>query len=279
MAKPSKSQAAIQKLLAERVEVERWLERLSLAGDKTPEGVRDKIKSDYQKRLVEIVKELTAFGDELAEALKRHQATREGLVRQEQEAAEKMAEAEVRHAVGEYDESKWRQLNAEHLSTLVKIREELKNAEEEITRLEETVAGLKASPATAAPSDAAPEPAAPPSGQAKAAPVDELAFLKSVTEDEQHGPSPTRASGTQRVPEHIAAKPAPPPPPPPPPPEPPPKPKVDVGAGGVAPIDSSGPGKRLTGKLEKSLKCKECGTMNMPTEWYCEKCGAEITQV
>jgi chromosome segregation ATPase len=26
----------------------------------------------------------------------------------------------------------------------------------------------------------------------------------------------------------------------------------------------------------KSLKCAECGGMNYPTEWYCERCGAEL---
>jgi hypothetical protein len=26
----------------------------------------------------------------------------------------------------------------------------------------------------------------------------------------------------------------------------------------------------------RSLKCQECGCMNYPTEWYCEKCGGEL---
>ena len=26
----------------------------------------------------------------------------------------------------------------------------------------------------------------------------------------------------------------------------------------------------------KPLKCQECGTMNYPTEWYCERCGGEL---
>lgn len=26
----------------------------------------------------------------------------------------------------------------------------------------------------------------------------------------------------------------------------------------------------------RSLKCQECGCMNFPTEWYCEKCGGEL---
>jgi len=27
----------------------------------------------------------------------------------------------------------------------------------------------------------------------------------------------------------------------------------------------------------KTLRCAECGTANLPTEWYCEKCGAELS--
>jgi uncharacterized OB-fold protein len=27
---------------------------------------------------------------------------------------------------------------------------------------------------------------------------------------------------------------------------------------------------------ERTLTCGECGAKNLPTEWYCEKCGAEL---
>ena len=30
---------------------------------------------------------------------------------------------------------------------------------------------------------------------------------------------------------------------------------------------------------KKTLKCKECGTLNNPSEWYCERCGAELTNI
>jgi hypothetical protein len=35
---------------------------------------------------------------------------------------------------------------------------------------------------------------------------------------------------------------------------------------------------RATGATEqtKTLKCNDCGAMNYPTEWYCERCGAEL---
>jgi uncharacterized OB-fold protein len=29
----------------------------------------------------------------------------------------------------------------------------------------------------------------------------------------------------------------------------------------------------------KTLKCRQCGTMNLPTEWYCESCGFELAAV
>ena len=29
-------------------------------------------------------------------------------------------------------------------------------------------------------------------------------------------------------------------------------------------------------EVVKSLKCSECGTLNYPTEWYCERCGGEL---
>jgi hypothetical protein len=36
------------------------------------------------------------------------------------------------------------------------------------------------------------------------------------------------------------------------------------------------PGGRATPQSAKTLKCSECGTLNYPTEWYCEKCGGEL---
>jgi hypothetical protein len=34
--------------------------------------------------------------------------------------------------------------------------------------------------------------------------------------------------------------------------------------------------KGLPTEQVKTLKCQECGTMNYPTEWYCERCGGEL---
>ena len=34
--------------------------------------------------------------------------------------------------------------------------------------------------------------------------------------------------------------------------------------------------KDVPAEQAKTLKCQECGTMNYPTEWYCERCGGEL---
>jgi hypothetical protein len=37
--------------------------------------------------------------------------------------------------------------------------------------------------------------------------------------------------------------------------------------------------KDKTTEVAKTLKCAECGAMNYPTEWYCERCGAELASL
>ena len=37
--------------------------------------------------------------------------------------------------------------------------------------------------------------------------------------------------------------------------------------------------KDKSSEAAKTLKCGECGAMNYPTEWYCERCGAELASL
>ncbi len=154
-------------------------------------------------------------------------------------------------------------------------------------------------PEPAAPPARAPEPTA--DGRGSAPPprqsFDELAFLQSVTgqKEEAHRRN------------DMAAAPAPPPAPPPArrapsgniaavPTRPhdeatesPTAPPLGATADQVSPrvSDEIQPTSRDTGPMSsilrdvpqehvKTLKCAECGAMNYPTEWYCERCGAEL---
>ncbi|MDQ8167478.1 MAG: hypothetical protein P3C09_06910 [Gemmatimonadota bacterium] len=76
---------------------------------------------------------------------------------------------------------------------------------------------------------------------------DDLAFLRSVTE-----PTPTSAPGAP-----FTATPAVP----------------FTQAPAVTPALPTG---AVPHDPVKTLRCTECGTMNLPTEWYCERCGGEL---
>lgn len=101
--------------------------------------------------------------------------------------------------------------------------------------------------------------------------LDELAFLKSVTGNEAPAPAapqpsapkPSRASGGFTKPPEAA-----------PPMTTAPAPIVEPPAAKAPAVADSKD--RSSGSGQKTLKCGECGTLNRPTEWYCERCGAEL---
>ncbi len=273
------SEATIEALLEQRSQYEEWILRLDTSGDKASPAVRQRVRGDYEARLESVMEQLRGRSAAIAEELERQHASQAELDRERRNAEEALAEAEVRHTVGEYTEDEWRRLSEQSRKNIEQLRSRLRGIGLEITRLTEIQATI-ASPRGGAP--AAPPPPAPPARTPKpeiieespfvthlaeepgplaptppprAAPppsqADELAFLKSVSDEPSR---PARRSSNPSMPAVTttsAPRPA----------EPAPAPaKV---ASGVA----------------KTLKCGECGTLNRPTEWYCERCGAELAGV
>jgi len=302
----------IESLLEQRAKLEDWLAKLDESQKLASEAVRERVRKDYETRLSTVVEELRGHADAVAEQLAEFRNRQSDLNSQRESSEEALAEAELRHAVGEYGEDEWAKLSGESSAGLEALKQELNKVNGEIDRLAEIqaliaapVAAPKAPPAEKpsgkapvynseswvpdakqaaghretltppAPMDAvetdpdairrrvsAPKfvprgkgkPAASPktlrfpTGGAAAAAgsgdVDELDFLKSVSEDEIGGPSPDRASGGHKRPE------------------------IETGSGAEA-----------AGKGQKTLKCAECGGLNLPTEWYCENCGAELASL
>src|SRR5580765_3669675 len=196
----SRSAAAIQRLLEERRQYEAWLARINATADSAPEHVRTRVKADYEARLKAVMEELASHADAARQLIAQRKEMLRELQKKEKAAAERLAETELRHEVGEYDEAQWAQVHKDALADLGAVRDELMDIERDITRLAELDALVKAKPA-AAPSPASPSrdvaaeltltpsstPAKPP--EKRKTPLDELAFLKSVGEDEK-SPSP-----------------------------------------------------------------------------------------
>ncbi len=259
----SKSTTIIQRLLEERRQYEAWIARLSNAADATPAGVRARVRADYEARLAAVTEELKAHAASAQQAIDQRRHLRAELQKKEALVSEKLTETELRHAVGEYDEAQWGQVHKDILAELLSVREELQSVEADIAKLGELELLVPEKPGAKV------GPPPKPSPRAAPAHVDELAFIKSVTEDEKGGaPSPRRASGAEFQPAipgdpPRTATPAPTP--------------ARLANPVPAPVM---PTPRETGDMDeegaKTLRCKECGTMNLPTEWYCEQCGAEL---
>ena len=306
----------VEVLLEERNRYQMWLARLDQAGSSAPPAVRDRIRDDYHRRLGEVIEQLRSHAAAVAEQLGALLARQAELSQRESAAQETLAEAELRHAVGEYDSGEWDRVRGENERVLLGVREDLSRVGDDIDRLREVQELISAPTAPApapvappAPQAATPTPAPPPAPETedwepefplaepsespapKAPPVgapkftprsgpakgkelpprtlpfpakapepaaDELAFLKSVSDE---AILPKRTSGSSPRVTDPGINPSEPP----------------------AGVPESGSQKNVIGGdrpsqsgTPKTLKCGECGALNRPTEWYCERCGAEL---
>jgi hypothetical protein len=287
MAKTPDTDVTIEALLEQRTQYEEWLAKLDGSGDKAPPAVRQRIRGDYEARLQAVMEQLRGRGSAISEELERHHASQAELDRQRRAAEEALAESEVRHSVGEYTEDEWRRVSDQSRREIEQLRGQLRSIGAEITRLTQ-VQGLIAAPRGAQPAamprpaakpevieqapmvthvaDPMADPAAPPPRTAPTPPapqveplgaeVDELTFLKSVSDEEPRaaprrtaagGSSSTATSAPPRAPDVQAA--------------------------------TQAPSGKAAAAVAKTLKCADCGTLNRATEWYCERCGAELAGV
>lgn len=120
---------------------------------------------------------------------------------------------------------------------------------EPIAAAPEPVAAPQPEPASA------PEPAAAPKSEFTAAP--ELALGTSAAPVEPT-PAPTPVPVPAPAPAPVAAAPEP------------------VNPEDEEPPSALGRATSRSTQAIKTLKCGECGSMNYPTEWYCERCGGEL---
>ena len=273
----------VMQLMAERQKYEQWIDDLEAKKDSTPEKVFVKVRHDYLERLQTVIdqlKEHTGAMQDHADGLTTQLAE---LEESETEITESLAEAELRAKVGEITQAEWEATNRKAQREIAKLKESQAQMSADLDRINELLSDAGSAPAPSA----APKPAP------KSAEMNELEFLKSVvgtTGSIPAGktPAPTPAAASTPVPPPAA-----PPPAPPAPPTAPASPPASaasstptstpVTAAKPAPKQesSSGPLGDTTGNKEqpKTLKCAECGTMNYPSEWYCERCGAELTVV
>jgi hypothetical protein len=289
--------AEIEGLLASRHKLMGWLDRLDEAGTRAPRQVRAKVQADYRARLAQVVSQLGTHGDLIGSTLNGLRAQAKEFRQLRAEEDEVRAEAELRHTVGEYTDDEWQLVELESSGKIDEYDQELERLTGEIQRLEE-VQGLIA-PEMALPAEpvrsAPPEPEIIPEHfEIQNPPVlEDQPALTLMRESEPPPPPQARPEAPRFVPRGGAA----------------PKPRESgptraipfpppQAASAVAtpqdelaflrsvtletPTQRALPQapaereERPAQPLAKTLKCAECGSLNRPTEWYCERCGAEL---
>ncbi len=334
MSDDSEDLAAVEAILTERDALHGWLKRLDDAGSKTPQAVRARVQVDYERRLEAVIERLTGHTDTITARLSADRAEHEDLSGRTQVSRDALAEAELRHAVGEYDTKRFDQERSKHTGDLETFELSLAAVAERVARLEAVQALVTRGPGPVAPiaepasdtsevpevvdvkvQDPEPDPeVARTAFEAVAAEIGDddsfLAVFDSADEDEPRNaasrssdtrgglsftptgefeaprspivppgsaplgmperdqkprfvrPSPSRGSELAEADERekgtrsqVAS--------------------IDVGTVELQPDPVLPQPAVDTGP--RTLRCGECGAMNRPLEWYCEKCGAELT--
>jgi len=133
---PSKSAAAIQRLLEERRQYEAWLARITATRTRRPNTCVPAC-APIMSAAEAVTEELKAHAQEARQLIAQRRENLLELQKKEKAAAERLAETELRHEVGEYDEGQWSQVHKDALADLGAVRDELMDVERDITRLEE----------------------------------------------------------------------------------------------------------------------------------------------
>ena len=271
---PSNTASNVASLMAERARFESWLAALEARRDSTPAHIYQRVHGDYALRLQKVVDQLLGHMSEIEAAAKTLAERLGELERSEARHRDERSEAELRASVGELSADAYNEILRRTDEATASIALERTQASVELTRLREVLA-LNAPRGGATPREGmsreARTPAAP-SAPSKPTPsrpdtggvgFDELEFLKSVVDSRGRPVNPTPSAGQ---PSEAQSNP--------------------FGLG--VPSEPSSPHmprqstqvpsflKDVPSEQVKTLKCQECSTMNYPTEWYCERCGAEL---
>lgn len=309
----------IAALLADRQRIQGWLERLSRSSGSAPEGVRRRVRADYEARLTEVVTRLGSFSATLSESLQGVRSRQAELEGQRGLVEEALAEAELRHAVGEFTDGQWEELARDHGGRIDALSAEIGGLAEEAGRLADVLAQVAPPEPEAAAQDDSFAAGEDPASGTGATPEDDLDIEVIEVGEVQDRTSGSHSIGDEgedlSVMEPVRQVPVEAPrftPKPGAEPRPrerpvprtlrfpvPPLPSETGAASpvdemtflksvtlesGTAPRERGGEGRGVRGTrggntAAKTLKCTECGAMNRPTEWYCERCGAELAAV
>ena len=114
--------AAVEALLEERNAIAGWLARLEEQGSDVPQAVLDRVRQDYRKRLDGLTDQLRQHANTIGSRLADDRSEAQALMERARRARESLAEVELRHGVGEYDDERFESERQRHVDVAVDVR-------------------------------------------------------------------------------------------------------------------------------------------------------------
>ena len=223
-------------LLAEARRYTGFLAKLEARRGETSPPLYARLHAEYAARLAELQGLVAAEAEALVAAI----AADEGAVREADrrlvEVQEAREEGEVRAAVGELDPRTWAQRSEALNAEIASIALARESVVASIAQRRALLAAMRGRTEVQARARVASEPVAPP-------PAPDTASDGASDGAPDAVPQVVGSAAVPSAPPILER---------------------------VQPVVQSG------GSEGKSLRCLACGTMNIPTEWYCERCGGEL---
>ncbi|MEO7216944.1 MAG: hypothetical protein ABI026_02005 [Gemmatimonadaceae bacterium] len=289
----NEAMSALHALLDERQRYQGWLTTLESRRNSTPPHVYDRVQKDYAGRLDGVMQSLAERASQLAGTIESMTAELAALRQHESDRTDERHEAELRAAVGEFTPEDWDRRRTEADADLGRIASERHSLQAELEELQRIVALTGTLKSAVEPIQAGSSAAA---GASVAAQSDSPRQSIEDFVAEWHDPRSTAAKsrGADQNHDHVPEA-------------------ADLvglvipaapmggnpvgaagadygianGVSGLAAASSASsaptrtPPQAAAGDsrrdADKTLKCPECGAMNYATEWYCEKCGGELS--
>lgn len=244
---------AVRGLVDERGRYEGWLAALEARRAVTPAHVLDRVRADYDGRLRGVLDALAAHADALRADESALAMRHDEQMRQLGERRDLLAEVELRTLVGEFAPDEGERQRREVEGAIGELEGGVSAAATQLGEVRQLLERVHQAPAA----EGAPGPARAPEAAGGATPEAPAAPAGATT------PGDPDVRGFQQA-DHFA------------PGLRTPTPAFGAPAFGEAPGGFAAAMGGNATTQEKTLRCADCGAMNYPTEWYCEKCGGEL---
>src|SRR6266550_5749604 len=127
---------ALRALISERQQYDQWISALKAKRSGSSEHVFNRVYSDYRSRLERVVEQIGSHAEELQVSITQLSDKLQEVARDEEAKRDSLQEAELRAAVGEYDETQWESMRTDANLELEKIAANRSGLEAQLAELE-----------------------------------------------------------------------------------------------------------------------------------------------